>query len=362
MADDGFGRQWIIEKAKEVLESYGGQVTVRQLHYRLVAIGMPNTQQHYKRVVDAMTVARWDGEVEFEDFLDREREVCGSTHAEPTDLDDKIESAKHQVHAWMENYSKNRWENQPKYVEVWIEKKALQGVFERPCLFKRVALFACKGYPSLTALSEARDRFSEAESRGQEPVIIYFGDHDPSGDDIPRSVQDNLARMGVDVTVERVALTKDQVIEWGLPAAPTKSTDSRSAGWDGVGQVELDAVEPDKLKEMVEEAIMLHFDRVKRDELGVQEAEETEVYRAALKEYVENMTFDDDDDDDDQDDDDDDDDGDSFTCDECSEKTDNDIECFDCGTSLCGDCSICSDDDDRVRCQSCDTAHSEKDE
>lgn len=299
MADDGFGRQWIIEKAKEVLESYGGQVTVRQLHYRLVAIGMPNTQQHYKRVASAMTVARWDGEVEFEDFLDREREVYGETKAEPTDVDEKIDEAKRQVRAWMNNYSKNKWENQPKYVEVWIEKKALQGVFEKPCLFKRVALFACKGYPSLTALSEARDRFIEAEDRGQEPVIIYFGDHDPSGDDIPRSIQENLSRMGVEVEVERVALTKEQVQEWGLPPAPTKQTDSRAAGWDGLGQVELDAVEPETLKDMVKKAINSHFDTEYYNDLNVQAIEETDKYRDALKDYVENMTFDDDEDDDD---------------------------------------------------------------
>ncbi len=63
----------------------------------------------------------------------RERSVCGETEAEPTYVEDGIDNAKGQIKAWMEHYYKHRWENQPLYVEVWVEKKALQGVFERPC-------------------------------------------------------------------------------------------------------------------------------------------------------------------------------------------------------------------------------------
>jgi len=90
----------------------------------------------------------------------------------------------------MEFYAKNRWENQDYYIEVWIEKKALQGVFERPCRNNAVALFACKGYPSLTSVKEASYRI---RSVSQEPIILYFGDYDPTGEDIPRSISDNLS-------------------------------------------------------------------------------------------------------------------------------------------------------------------------
>lgn len=139
---DEFTRDWIIENSVEILSRYEpGVLTIRALHYQLVSIGMTNTLQHYKRVVSAMEVARWDGRVDFEAFSDRDRAMCGETKAEPTDLEEKQDEAKAQVRAWMRSYHKNRWENQPIYPEM--------------------------------------------QANGKQCVILYFGDYDPSGEDIP---------------------------------------------------------------------------------------------------------------------------------------------------------------------------------
>jgi len=194
--NDIFNRSWIVEHAIPIVRSYNGNITLRALHYRLVAAGMFNTLRHYKRVVSAMTQARWDGLIGFGDFVDHERESLGNTDADFTDLDFEIDYGQRQVSAWMNHYKRNRWENQEIYPEVWIEKKALIGVFEDVCHRNRVSLNPCKGYPSLTFLEEARERFEQAQSRGQEVVMLYFGDYDPSGEDIPRSIKDTLARMG----------------------------------------------------------------------------------------------------------------------------------------------------------------------
>lgn len=121
-----------------------------------------------------------------------------------------------------------------------------------------------------------------------DPIILYFGDYDPSGEDIPRSIEDNLAKLGVFVEVRRIALLHNQVIEWDLPPAPAKSTDSRSANWDGLGQVELDAVEPKRLQELCTDAIESVFHEHLHAELLEKEEEEGEKYRADLKAYVEN--------------------------------------------------------------------------
>lgn len=92
---DEFTRDWIIENSVEILSRYEpGVLTIRALHYQLVSIGMTNTLQHYKRVVGAMEVARWDGRVDFEAFSDRDRAMCGYTHAEPTNLEDKQDGSK----------------------------------------------------------------------------------------------------------------------------------------------------------------------------------------------------------------------------------------------------------------------------
>ena len=249
---------------------------------------MTNTLQHYKRVVAAMEVARWDGRVDFEAFSDRDRAMCGYTHAEPTNLEDKQDKAKQQVRAWMRSYGKNRWENQPYYPEILIEKKALEGVFAKPCAKWDIAVGACKGYPSLTFLYELSERMRDAISNGKQPIILYFGDYDPSGEDIPRSIGENLEKFGVyGVEIRRIALMEQQVIEWGLPPAPAKETDSRTANWDGLGQVELDAVKPEKLIALLDDAINEIFDQDLYDELIATEAEERELFQAELKRYVE---------------------------------------------------------------------------
>ena len=298
VTNDDFTRQWITGNAIEIIGRYlPGELTLRGLHYQLVSIGMTNSLQHYKRVVKAMEVARWEGTVDFEAFSDLDRVMVGETRAEITDVLNKIEEAKYQVSAWMKHYSKNRWENQPVYAELFIEKKALQGVFQSVCAQNGIALGACKGYPSLTFLYEAAQRFSNAYDQGKECVILYFGDYDPSGEDIPRSVADNLNRMARDVNslspfnveVKRFALFESQVREWKLPPAPAKETDSRTANWEGIGQVELDAVKPEKLKRMAQEAIDSIFDYSLYDDLLMAETEETETYRTALLDYLNNL-------------------------------------------------------------------------
>ena len=290
---DIFTRTWITSKAKQVLSTYSEGITIRQLYYRLVAQGMTNDVQHYKRVVAAMTEARWEGEVRMIAFLDRERSMFGKTLAEEKELSSSIREAKKQIGLWMKSYNLERWSNQPNYVEVWIEKKALQGVFEGPCRDLGVGLAPCKGYPSLTFLNEAAQRIAAATEDKpdlEDVVILYFGDYDPSGEDIPRSLEENLRRMGLGVlTVKRIALNPAQIREMNLPGAPPKKTDSRTANWSGSSVVELDAVEPDILKDMVRESIEDHYDTEKGEELDERARTEKEEFQAQLKEYVKTL-------------------------------------------------------------------------
>ncbi len=291
---DEFTRKWIIENSLKIVPRYEpGVLTIRGLHYQLVGIGMTNSVQHYKRVVEAMGVARWADQVDFEAFSDHDRSVLGETDYKETDVDAKIESGIYQVKSWMQHYYKNRWENQDTVPEVWIEKKALQGVFQRPCEKLDVALAPCKGYPSLTFLNEATKRFYDMKDEGKTPIILYFGDYDPSGEDIPRSVEETLERMGCPVEVKRIALMQHQVEAWKLPPAPAKLGDSRTANWGGLGQVELDAVEPKKLMKLVEDAINVYLDDDKYNDLKAQESRERTQYRRELREFVVNFSDDD---------------------------------------------------------------------
>jgi hypothetical protein len=290
---DDFTKQWIIENALIVLREYSaGELTIRGLHYRLVSRGMTNDLNHYKRVVNAMIDARWDHTIEFRAFSDHDREMLGFTDYEEISLESKVDTAKIQIKAWMTSYSRNRWENQKWYPEVFIEKKALQGVFESVTRRLDVALGACKGYPSLTFLFDTYRRLRGAYDDGHQPVILYFGDYDPSGEDIPRAIEENINRMAADngsdmrVTVKRCALMEQQVVEMQLPPAPVKIGDTRSAKWDGLGQVELDAVDPRLLQKMCRDAINEMFDPDTHAAVLEREATERDEFQRQLREYV----------------------------------------------------------------------------
>ena len=285
---DQFTKQWITDNAVEICNRYDeGMLTIRALHYQLVTIGMTNTIQHYKRVVGAMIDARWNGIISFEQFSDHDREMLGKTQSEETILENEIEKGKDAVKSWMEYYSKNRWENQPYYPEVFIEKKALQGVFQPICTRHRIALGACKGYPSLTFLNESAKRFIEQEANGKIPVVLYFGDYDPSGEDIPRSIEENMMKLGCEsIEVRRFALMEQQVVEWKLPPAPAKETDSRTKNWNGLGQVELDAVEPRMLQRLCTDAIKSIFNENLHEELMEVEESETALYKEEMKKFI----------------------------------------------------------------------------
>lgn len=278
-----FTKKWILEIGIPIIESYEkGELTIRALHYQLVSHGMTNDINHYKKVVNAMIEARWDKSVDFDAFSDHDRESMGFTSYHETDVETAVDEAKREIKAWATGYSKNRWENQPYYPEIWIEKKALQGVFQNTCMDWDVSLNPCKGYPSLTFLHDAKIRFQRAENADKKPIILYFGDYDCSGEDIPRSIVENLERMGIEVKLKRIALMENQVVAWKLPHAPTKKGDTRGRNWEGLGQVELDAVAPKKIKSLLTDALEDVYDTDLASELKEQEAKE----RAEFKEIL----------------------------------------------------------------------------
>ena len=288
---DEFPGEWIAAGPEEIwARSEAGVLTLRGLHYQLVSLGMTNSIRHYKRVVAAMIKARREGLIGYHKFSDHDREAIGWTAAAPTSLERQIERGKEQIQAWMTAYSRNRWENQERFVELWIEKKALQGVFESVTRSNDVALCPCKGYPSLTFLNEAALRFQRAAERGQIPTMVYFGDHDPSGEDIPRAIGENLrCDFGIEVDVQVKALHAQQCLDLGLPPAPVKAGDSRSAGFTGLGQIELDAVRPETLQECAQDSIARNFDQGLYDKLIDDEHNERAEYQAELKEYVSSL-------------------------------------------------------------------------
>ena len=81
---------------------------------------------------------------------------------------------------------------------MWIEKEALIGVIEGVCTELQVPYFACKGYTSQSEMWEAAQRLKRHEKAGKNTVIIHLGDHDPSGLDMTRDIQERLETVRLD--------------------------------------------------------------------------------------------------------------------------------------------------------------------
>lgn len=154
-------------------------------------------------------------------------------------------------------YRKALWTNADAYVEVWLEKDALAGVVTPITAAYDVPLMVSRGYASLSFLHSAAEYIRSRDV----PVYIYhLGDFDPSGVNAGEKIEQTLREMAPDAAIhfERLAVTFDQVTQWELPTRPTKASDTRSKNFGNIS-VELDAIAPDELRALVQEAIERHL-------------------------------------------------------------------------------------------------------
>ena len=180
-------------------------------------------------------------------------------------------------------YRLDRWEGQSAYVEVWCEKDALSSIFEPVTRRWHVRLLAAKGYASITALYDAAKRLTRAYEAGKQPVVLYLGDHDPSGLDMTRDIVDRLEILDMsDVIVQRLALNIDQVRQYSPPPNPAKFSDTRAPEYVaryGSDSWELDAMAPAMLDNLVSDAVQSWLDRDKWDErVGLEGVHKTMIF------------------------------------------------------------------------------------
>lgn len=250
----------LISKANDILAEYeaaGYDLSVRQLYYQFVARDIiPNTVRSYGNLASLISDARKAGMLDWNMILDRGRVTVANSHWEtPKQI---LESA-------AQSFAIDKWLAQPSYVRVMVEKQALEGVLIPVCEEMDVPFLANKGYCSDSTMYRVAKQLAAANRRGKNPVVIYLGDHDPSGIDMSRDVQERLemyARCSVDV--QRVALNMSQVEELQPPENPAKSTDSRFESYVrrfGHSSWELDAIEPAMLADIVRTAIEANRDQ-----------------------------------------------------------------------------------------------------
>lgn len=275
----------IVDYAEQIVRSYDTGVTLRQLFYRLVSAQiLPNTQNAYKGL--SRYTARARRERGFPDLIDRNRSIHRYTTFEsPEDALDYIR----------EVYRRPRDEGQEWTVYVGVEKSGI--VEQLMSWFGQLGIYivALGGYSSQSYIDEI---VRDVEAQERSAVFIYAGDFDPSGEDIQR---DFLERTDCWAAQHRIALTPSQITRYNLPPLPGKTTDSRAAAFTArhgqLMQVELDALDPNVLRQLYKDEIDQYFDHDLWSESVTRENRErktmkhgeivlTKDHGAAIRDYV----------------------------------------------------------------------------
>jgi hypothetical protein len=278
----------IITAANAICQTYEGSLTLRQLYYQFVARDLlPNTSQSYNRLQSVISDARMAGEFDWDYIIDRTRNLVDR----PT-----WESPAKLIAAAAEQYRSDLWAPQKRRVEVWIEKDAAIGTIERVCQLNHVPYFSCRGYTSASEMWSAATRVGEYLRNGEQTLILHIGDHDPSGLDMTRDIEDRLRTFihqdwvnefgfthgnsrggirssmravmqdqggtitdGMPWQVRRIALTLDQIEEYSPPPNPAKQSDDRYNKYVAATGLteswELDALDPAIMEALIQDEI-----------------------------------------------------------------------------------------------------------
>lgn len=310
----------VLPEVKKIINKYipriTKQLTVRQIYYLLVSNKVLYHEKHDYTTFDSKMTEWREGrtpikkrgkiigyrerpvELDWQMIEDRARHVYN--------YDVGFVDIQHYINCKIKSleemdYNKRMWLNQPKHVEVWVEKDAMFSVFSPICKKYKVPLYTCRGYSSITHLLEALNRFPDNKTS----VILHFGDFDPSGIYATESLREKLNYYNRKffnntrkVEVKRVALTAKQIIRLQL----TPNEDLDKAKKDPRFQItryatkypfaavdpsrrkykiwELDAIEPATLQKILRAAIKKEID--KNIWMQTKRVEETERLRLRL--------------------------------------------------------------------------------
>lgn len=252
----------LMDLIKRAIDIYSPR-TVRGVFYDLVRQNViPNTINAYRRVQYATQAAREDKVIGWLDIIDPGRDPLELTTWRALD-DFKLDVP--------DMLTIDPWPDERPVV--WVEKAAQIDPLWRICREYRLPLYFGRGYDSWTSLyllaNECRQRTV--------PVVWIFGDHDPSGLDIPRALKAFLNRWEIEMPeMKRLALNRDQIHERKLP--PQKVKDDEWQKSQGKGKKkgdpraeaykiqygkecwELDALGPTEIQSLLRGAIAMQLD------------------------------------------------------------------------------------------------------
>lgn len=271
----GFGRASLrlLECAAKVAQAHG-PISVRGVAYKLFVAGeIPSMEKkNVDKVGRVLVYGREYGLVEWDSIVDDTRQA-----ERPAMWDNLADYGA----AVARSYRLDRWASFPYNVQVWSEKATVGGILRPVTVEYGVPFLAVHGFSSATSLHDTAVASMKDRRR---LVILYCGDCDPSGRYMSEvDVPARLERYGGDAEIRRVALQEEDLP--GLPSFPAKPTDPRYKWYKsrfGEDAWELDALDPNVLRERVEEAINEYIDPEVWERMGlIEEAQQKTVEEVA---------------------------------------------------------------------------------
>jgi hypothetical protein len=248
-------------------------MTVRQVFYQATVKGIvEKTEAGYTKVQTDLVLMRRFGDLPYGWLTDSTR-----VQRRPQTFDGIDAALKHTARF----YRKDLWASADCYVEVWLEKDALAGVVYPITSMFDVPLMVARGYASLSFLHGAAEYINDLDV----PTYIYhLGDFDPSGVNAGEKIEQTLREMApaAEIEFKRVAVQRWQIEAWDLPTRPTKASDTRSKTFGDIS-VELDAIEPDRLRSLVTAAIEKHLPQHEFEILKAAEQSERNIIRQLVR-------------------------------------------------------------------------------
>jgi hypothetical protein len=160
-------------------------MTARQVYYRLISSNTVE-QDHwywknrqvdiYKAVVRTLKWMRIDDKLPWSAITDEHRVTTPKIGF--TDVRQFVDS---EMDNFLSGYTRCMAQKQENYIEIWIEKAALLHIVKPIADEFCRRMVVCRGFNSITFQTMFYDRALKAIGMGQLPIVLYFGDWDPSG-------------------------------------------------------------------------------------------------------------------------------------------------------------------------------------
>ena len=241
-------------------------LTVRQVFYQAVSrLILENAQSEYRKVSTVLVKLRENDLLPWSCIADRTRRTVDKRGV--PNVGEFIQEQMESFLNWR-YYGRCYIQNQEVYVEVATEKDALASILEDAVYDYCTRLNIVRGQVSATMVNNMAERFDRAVMLGKRPVLVHFGDLDPSGVSIPKALQRNLMeRHGIKVELIRAALNPEQIQEYKLPEMfdAAKKADPNYGVWlktygPDQSPVELDALHPRDLTAVAQQTLESLYD------------------------------------------------------------------------------------------------------